>query len=669
MRPTALIIDDSLTVRMDLAEAFEAARFEPLLCDCAAAARDAVRARHVDVIVLDQLLPDAHGTELLEELRRREGLTDVPVIMLSSEGEVRDRIRSFSTGADEYIGKPYDAAYLIARAQELIRLRRRASASDAPTVLVIEDSITFRRALRETLEAAGYAVLEAASGEEGLRLAGSSRPAAVIVDDGLPGMDGATVVRQLRRDAALRDVPCLLLTGSDARQTELRAFEAGVDAFARKDGDAALALARLAALLRQSAAALPVHDERRTLHGMRRLLLVGTWAAGPGRLDHALRADGYDVVSVGTAADALAVLPVQPVDCILLQASGSDDDARQSCRQLKSAPVSRDIPVLVLGAGDERRLTMEALEAGADDYIATTSDVRVLLARVAARIRRKQGDDDTRRVREEFLKRELEAAEARSARQVAEVRAALVEELEQKNRELEAFSYSVSHDLRAPLRAIGGFSRIVLTDLSDGLDVRGREYLQRVCLEADRMGERIDALLELARLGRTAVNRQRVDLSAMAGDVLDGYRRESPRAVDTVVAPGIEAEADPRMMRAVLENLLGNAWKFTGRTDDARIEFGVHEGPPPIYVVRDNGPGFDMRLVDRLFRPFQRLHRQQDVPGTGVGLATVQRIVERHGGRVWAESVPGGGTTFSFTLAPERSRDPQESDRQVRGDE
>src|SRR5690606_21146256 len=237
---------------------------------------------------------------------------------------------------------------------------------------------------------------------------------------------------------------------------------------------------------------------------------------------------------------------------------------------------------------DLRREAIEALEAGADDYVPASTDMDVLRARVAAQIRRKQLEDDTRSVREELLRRELEATEARAARQVAELRAALVEGLERKNRELEAFSYSVSHDLRAPLRAISGFSRILRDELSDGLDARGREYLRRVCDEAQRMGERIDALLELARLGRTELHRQRVDVTAMAEDVLAGLRRDADRQVETVVRPGMEADADPRMLRAVLDNLLGNAWKFTARTPQARIEVGMREGGPPVYFVRDN---------------------------------------------------------------------------------
>ncbi len=574
--------------------------------------------------------------------------------MLSSEGEVRDRLRGLSTGADDYVGKPYDAAYLIARTEELIRMRREEPAGDAATVLVIDDSITFRRALHDALTGAGYVVREAASGEEGLRLAGASRPDAVIVDAGLPGMDGADVIRQLRLDVALRRVPCLLLTASEAPEIELRAFEAGADAFARKDVDPSLVLARLAALLRQSGTALPVAEPLRTLRGMRKLLLVDPAGHGAQGADAALREDGYDLIRVEGIAEAMAVLAVQPVDCILLHAERADDATCQWCRELTAAPAGRDIPILVLGRGHPRREAIEALEAGADDYVPASTEVDVLRARVAAQIRRKQVEDDTRSVREELLRRELEATEARAARQVAELRAALVEGLERKNRELEAFSYSVSHDLRAPLRAISGFSRILRDQMSGGLDPRAKDYLGRVCIEAQRMGERIDALLELAQLGRTELHRQRVDLTGMAEDVLHALRRDADRQVEVVVHRGVEADVDPRMVRAVLDNLIGNAWKFTARTERARIEFGMRESSPPVYFVRDNGPGFDMRLAERLFRPFQRLHSDDDVPGTGVGLATVQRIVERHGGRIWAES-GADGTTFSFTLAGDRS--------------
>src|ERR1700722_11351457 len=216
MIDTVLIVDDSLTVRMDLKEAFEDAGFQTILCASVAAARQAFADATVCVVVLDVLLPDGNGVDLLKELRASADTASVVVLMLSTETEVTDRLRGLHTGADEYVGKPYDIRYVVTRARELLRARRTLSGTKSPsTVLVIDDSITFRESVRQILEDAGYTVEVAATGEEGLRTAAAQRPGAIIVDSLLPGIDGATVIRRLRLDAGLRSVPCLLLTGSE----------------------------------------------------------------------------------------------------------------------------------------------------------------------------------------------------------------------------------------------------------------------------------------------------------------------------------------------------------------------------------------------------------------------------------------------------------------------
>ena len=238
------------------------------------------------------------------------------------------------------------------------------------------------------------------------------------------------------------------------------------------------------------------------------------------------------------------------------------------------------------------------------------------------------------------------------ARGLAENRAALMEELERKNNELEAFSYSVSHDLRAPLRSIDGFSNALLEDYAAQLDQRGLDYLRRVLAATNRMGNLIDDLLELSRVGRAELLRRRVDLSKLAHNVASELSRANPgREVEVSIADGVDASADPRLMQVVFENLLGNAWKFTASVPKAAIEFGEARLDGTLaYFIRDNGAGFDMNYASKLFAPFQRLHKEADFPGTGIGLATVHRIVERHGGRVWAQAEVNHGAAFFWTL-------------------
>jgi PAS domain S-box-containing protein len=225
-------------------------------------------------------------------------------------------------------------------------------------------------------------------------------------------------------------------------------------------------------------------------------------------------------------------------------------------------------------------------------------------------------------------------------------------ELQTVNKELEAFCYSVSHDLRAPLRAIDGFSQALAEDCAGQLDERGQGHLQRVRAATQRMGELIDDLLELSGVTRAEMHRTQVDLSALAEAVVTELRQATPgRPVDVVIQPGLTARGDPRLLRLVLDNLLGNAWKYTRKQERPRIEFGRSQGQgQEAFFVRDNGTGFDMTYVDKLFGAFQRLHSAREFEGTGVGLAIVQRIIHRHGGRVWAEGQVNQGACFSFTL-------------------
>ncbi len=228
-------------------------------------------------------------------------------------------------------------------------------------------------------------------------------------------------------------------------------------------------------------------------------------------------------------------------------------------------------------------------------------------------------------------------------------------QLEEVNRELEAFSYSVSHDLRAPLRSIDGFSQILARQLHDQLDETGRDYIDRVRRASQRMGHLIDDLLTLARVTRSQIRREQTDLSAIAQQVMDEIRNADPsRQVNFILQPDLSCYADPGLMRVVLENLLGNAYKFTGRKPQATIEFGSSEREgEQVFFVRDNGAGFNMDYAQKLFGAFQRLHGADEFSGTGIGLATVQRIIHRHQGRVWAEAKEGMGATFYFTI-PQR---------------
>ena len=646
MTHRVLIVDDSLTVRMDLHETFEAHGFGTVLCATGAEARAAFTGADFDVAVLDVLLPDADGLELLTELRGMPSRSGVVTVLLSSEDEVADRLAGLRTGADEYVGKPYDAGYVVACTRQLLG-EDPARADDRTTVLIVDDSMTFREQLRELLEDEGYAVLTAPSGEEGLRMAADRRPQALIVDGVMPGIDGATVIRRIRLDPALRDTPCILMTAADDYATELQMLDAGADAFVRKQQNLAIVPAKLNAVLRQSAEQLPI-EVTGSLHGPSKVLALTPDRNRLADLAAALRDDGYDVIPVAEAHDALNLLAAQPVDCIVLGLGLSGDPGRDACRRIKEVPVIGETPVVMTGASDDDMLA--CLAAGADDYVAAESGAEALRAHVRTQIRRKQSHDESRRIREELMRRELDAAEERSARQLAETRAALVEELEWRNRELEAFSGSVSHDLRGPLQVISSFAEHMLDDEDDPLSPEARRRLGRIQAAALRMADLVESLLILARASRGQLRRARFDMTATTWQVIGEVEARDPeRKVHFTVHEGMTADADEGLVRVILENLINNAVKFTRRIENPAVEIGHHRRG---FYVRDNGAGFPAGKAGELFRPFARLHSAEDFPGTGIGLTTVHRAVERHGGEIWAEGEDGRGATFWFTLPP-----------------
>ncbi|HET6146214.1 MAG TPA: response regulator [Polyangia bacterium] len=674
-RAGVLVVDDSLTVRMDLAEALESAGLRAVACASLREARAALAQGSIAVAILDVLLPDGDGLDLLQEIRSTPATAAIPVLMLSTEAEVRDRIRGLQTGATDYVGKPYDRGQIVLRARELAREWYDADRQAAPrraSILVIDDSVTFRRELGRVLADGGYGVLEAETGEQGLQMAADRRPSAIVVDGVLPGIDGATVIRRIRLDEALRGTPCLMLTASDAGQAELQALDAGADSFVSKGEDPDMILARLSALLRRSTigrgdvagalrdgsvAVARVGAPVASLLAPKRILAVDDSLTYLQALSGTLREEGYDVIQAHSGEEALAMLAAQPADCILLDLIMPGLGGREACRRIKALPAMREIPLVMLTALEDRQAMLEGLALGADDYISKSNDFSVLKARVRAQLRRKQFEDEHRRIREDLMRSELAATEARAAKLVSEARATLSDELERKNKELETFSYSVSHDLRAPLRAIDGFSQALLENHAAALDERGRRYLQRIRAGAQRMAELVDDLLELSRVSRVELHREAIDLAELARSVMADLQRQEPdRAASFVTDPDIQGEADRRLMRVVFENLLGNAWKFTAHTAAPCIELRVEaRAEGAVYCVRDNGAGFDQTYAGKLFAPFQRLHDESEFPGTGIGLATVHRIIDRHRGRVWAEGAVGRGAAVFFTLTRARA--------------
>jgi signal transduction histidine kinase len=381
-----------------------------------------------------------------------------------------------------------------------------------------------------------------------------------------------------------------------------------------------------------------------------------------------LREIGGALAAERASQNALTALRVAPEPSLLIEASDAPPGWRvawanaAACAMLgrTDTEIVSTSPQALFGRANATAVTAiaEALAAGRGARLACELPDRYGHARsVSIRVdpvapleglRAQAGlSIDYLQVESERMRERAESAHRLLAEQSSRLR-----ELEQVSRELEAFSYTVSHDLRAPLRVVDGFARILHDDFADGLAPGGREHLDRILAASSRMDHMIDALLGLARVSAQPLVPAPVDLTLLAQQIADELRSQEPgRQVEFVIARSMVASGDRTLLRIVLENLLGNAWKYTGRVPRAVVEFDCSlQGQTLVYRIADNGAGFDMRYADRLFGAFQRLHGAGEFAGTGVGLATVARIVQRHHGRIWADSAPGEGARFFFTL-------------------
>jgi two-component system NtrC family sensor kinase len=682
MTARILIVDDSLTVRMDLSEAFTGAGFESLPCASVAEAKAILARERVDVAILDVVLPDGDGIELLDEIRRLTSDRHVVVLMLSSEVEVRDRVRGLTMGADEYVGKPYDKGYVVARTHELLLLQKKASG--ARPILLIDDSVRFRSVLKSALEEDGYRVSVASSGEEGLRLAARERPTAIIVDGVLPGMDGSAVIRHVRLDAALRRVVCLLLTDSSDMHAELRALDSGADAFVSKREDAAVILAKLRAVLRM-ASDTNADDETRSLLSPSRILAADDSPTYRDALGTALRAEGYDVIQVASGEQALEILSIQTVDCVLLDLVMPGIGGTETCRRIKNSPVARDIPVIVLTSLEDRTAMLETLGTGADDYIQKSAELDVLKARVRAQLRRRQFEDETRRVRERLLRSEIDAAESRRAREIAEVKASLVEELELKNKELGramvelqdtqtqliqaakmaslgGLVAGIAHEINNPLAFSLSHLATVKKSLGRAESLLGpaveaegvRESWTRARSRIDEMNIGLERIRELVVKLRTFSHIdegewRRVSMRECIESVLTilGHRARERIVIETHYGMPDEIDCFPGLLNQAIMNLVANSIDAIPGPGTVRIETGAVDGAYQIRVS-DTGSGIPPELRDRVLEPFFTTKAVGE--GTGLGLSITYSIVRKHGGTLTIIGPESGGTCVTIGI-------------------
>jgi two-component system, sensor histidine kinase and response regulator len=382
------------------------------------------------------------------------------------------------------------------------------------------------------------------------------------------------------------------------------------------------------------------------------ILLVDDQPANLVALEAMLQNLEQNLIKAESGREALKQLLTHDFAVILLDVKMPEMDGFETAALIRQREKSRHTPILFLTAADTSQTqAVRGYAVGAVDYLVKPVVPEIVRSKVAVFVELAKKNELLRR------QAELLAQSEQAALELAEARAELVRDLEHKNRELESFSYAVSHDLRAPLRRIDSFSRAVLESQGERLDEVGQKFLGRVREASQQMSQLIDDVLYLSRVTRAELRDHEVDLSELTGLILSRLQEAEPaRRAELKIRPGVVVSGDGQLLRIALENLLQNAWKFTAKKPEARIEFGVTQSSgEPTYFMRDNGAGFDMTYAARLFGPFQRLHSQQEFSGSGIGLATVQRIIHRHGGKVWAEGLVGQGATFYFTLGRPRT--------------
>ncbi len=681
MASSVLIVDDSLTVRMDLGECFQSAGFEVHLSSTLGEARQILTQTRIDGIVLDVILPDGDGTEFLEEIGTLSQ-TNPPVLLLTSETQAKSRMRGLRAGAHEYVGKPYDRNYVVVRLDELIGANRQSRGKDS--ILLIDDSLTVREELGELLREAGYHVLTAPNGEEGLLSLVLHRPSLVVVDSVMPGINGAEVIRRIRLDSALRGTPCLMLTGSESEHAEQHALDAGADAFLQKDTVAPLILARIRSMLRS--AGTPLMPQTKALGSSRVLVVDGDREFLESMLE-SMAGEGFGLLLAATEKEAMDLLEAQTVDCILL-GRGPELHGEATCRHIKSEETFKDVPLLLLTESHDPNSILSGLLCGADDCVPKSTNQEVLKARVRSYLRRRQLQEEKRRSVDEQLERELKSAEAKASKELARARAELISKLEAKNRELERAYEEVqatqvqlvhtakmaslgqlvaglAHEINNPIAYVSGNLESVarwLSQLSPQAEkafehdafqkwLRVQTRIESAVQGVERVAELVRKLRTFSRLDEGEF--KSVDIPETIESVLCflEHRLNEKIEVRRRYQPNLPRLACyPSALNQVIMNLLVNAVdSIESQSETGVIIIGTDTDDEWFRItVTDSGPGLTPGIEERLFEPF--FTTKPVGKGTGLGLSISFGIIQSHQGRISAKNIVRGGCEFTLEI-------------------
>ncbi|UCH98235.1 MAG: response regulator [Candidatus Aminicenantes bacterium] len=567
-------------------------------------------------------------------------------------------------------------------------------------IMIVEDSEIQVVVLRHILEQQGWEVLEANSAEQALDALSKSTdeesPGLIIIDYHLPGIQGDELCRRLKLNINTRSIPILMLTVEDDEESQRHGLESGADDYLPKPTDDDILVLKIKSLLRKSRESHVLFGIGSSLFQSSRILAVDNSLTYLEFLAEAFKEDGIRIDKAFGGSEALEKIKEKKYDCVLVDLALPEIDGIEICKNILEMRRSLEEPlVMILMAHESKEDMARALEAGADDFVGKSCDISIIKARVIALLRRKFILEDNQRIFEELKRKELEVERSRIEKAAAEAKAVLAEkllntveqleeeieegkrmeekiknysyELERSNKELEAFAYVVSHDLQEPLRAISGYLRLVEKRYKDKLDDKGKDFINRGVSGARRMQEMINDLLVYSRITTSAGSFVPCCFEKILDQALTNLSAAIERSQAKITRdpmPGFYC--DESQVLRLFQNLISNAIKFCDRSRPV-IHLSArqlnqkgkgkgkrkhkHKGEDEwLFSIKDNGIGIDPAYKETVFKIFQRVHGKGKYPGTGIGLAICQKIVERHGGKIWVESEPGKGSMFFFTI-------------------
>jgi two-component system NtrC family sensor kinase len=552
-------------------------------------------------------------------------------------------------------------------------------------IMIVEDSENEVVVLRHILEEQGWDVVCAGTAELALDILSNSSaeesPDLIIIDHHLPGILGDELCRRLKLNINTRSIPTLMLTGEEGEESQRRGLESGADDFLLMQTDDEILVLKIKSLLRKSKESRVLFGIGSSLFQRSRVLAVADSPTFLLFLDEAFKEDGIQIDKAASSSAALEKIKKKQYDCVLVDLIMPGIDGLHLCREILGMGQSLAKPLVVLMlTGHENRDDMtRALESGADDVVDKSNDISIIKARMIALLRRKFILEDNQRIFEELKRKELEVERSRIEKAAAETKAVLAEqllktvdlleeeiderkrmerkikrysqELERSNKELEAFAYIASHDLQEPLRAISGYLELVEKQCRNKLDKKGKDFIERAVNGAHRMQEMINGLLAYSRItthGKTFASHSCETILQQAMTNL-GAAMERKKAVITY-DPLPELTCDDSQILRLFQNLISNAIKFCENAPPLIHISAKQQESEWLFSIKDNGIGIAPAHQETIFKIFHRLHGKGTYPGTGIGLAICQKIVERHGGKLGVKSEPGNGSTFFFTL-------------------